>query len=323
MADSEVFKANDKEIRLFEKEKLDLYKGTFVVCIVYGLAAFILLAVILLTQWGKEYIYDKFAPAVITYILGSLVIILYLLNTIYTLRPRRVGKDAENDENIICPDYWKLEVVPMADQKKIVTNNLENLDSSRAKKALIPEIAREENAALRYRCVYDKKVYGEPGELRDMKNIIHKKDGAGSATVSFLPGFKTATVATSYTDSSTKTTKPDYSIKIPDNSATNYKDIQKYAKFSGIYNNADTTTSDSGFAFAIGKSGYAVTPNSTPAVLGPAVVTKYNTETPLNCDVVYPKVLGVLDEKTKEGNEVSCEYAKQCGISWSSLNCKK
>jgi len=238
------------------------------------------------------------------------------------LRPRRVGKDAENDENIICPDYWKLEVVPMEDQKKIVTNNLENLDTtSSAKKALIPEIAREENAALRYRCVYDKKVYGEPGELRDMKNIIHKKDGAGSTTDTFLPGFKTATLATSYTDSSTKTTKPDYSIKIPDNSATNYKDIQKYAKFSGIYNNAASTVSDTGFAFAIGKSGYAKT--SSPSVLGPAVVTKYNTDTPLNCDVVYPKVLGVLDEKTKEGNEVSCEYAKQCGISWSSLNCKK
>jgi fatty acid desaturase len=38
---------------------------------------------------------------------------------------------------------------------------------------------------------------------------------------------------------------------------------------------------------------------------------------------VHFDVLGVLDEKTKEGNEVSCEYAKQCGISWSSLNCKK
>ena len=318
MADSEVFKANDKEIRLFEKEKLDLYKGTFVVCIVYGLAAFILLAVILLTQWGKEYIYDKFAPAVITYILGSLVIILYLLNTIYTLRPRRVGKDAENDENIICPDYWKLEVVPMADQKKIVTNNLNNTDGS-AKKALIPEIAREENVALRYRCVYDNKVYGEPGELRDMKNIIHKKDGAGSATDIFLPGFKTEAKATSYTTSTTKSIKPEYSIKIPDNSATNYKDIQKYAKFSGIYNNASVTNTD--FAFGIGKSGYAVT--SSPSVLGTDVATKYKAETPLNCDVVYPKVLGVLDEKTKEGNEVSCEYAKQCGISWSSLNCKK
>lgn len=314
MSESEVFKANDKEIRLFEKEKLDLYKGTFVVCIVYGLAAFILLAVILLTQWGKEYIYDKFAPAVITYILGSLVIILYLLNTIYTLRPRRVGKDADNDENIICPDYWKLETVTIEDQKKVVANNLANTDSAGAKKALIPEIAREENAALRYRCVYDKKVYGDAGEHRIMKNTIDGVDGN-----TFLPGFKTSAGATLYAGQTSKSIKPDYSIKIPDKSATNFKDIQKYAKFSGIYNDAVIT--NTGFDFGIGESGYAVT--SSPSVTAADVATKYKSETPLNCDVVYPKVLGVLDEKTKEGNEVSCEYAKQCGISWSSLNCKK
>ena len=49
---------------------------------------------------------------------------------------------------------------------------------------------------------------------------------------------------------------------------------------------------------------------------------KYETDAPLICNVVYPQVLGVFDINTKEKNEVSCEYAKQCGVSWSSLKCK-
>lgn len=315
MSESEkVFKANDKEIRLFEKEKLDLYKGTFVVCIVYGLAAFILLAVILFTQWGKEYIYDKFAPAVITYIVGSLIIILYLLNTIYTIRPRRVGKEEENDEKIICPDYWKLEEVPLAKRTAIITNNSETVNS--VSKQIIPEIGRDGDIALRYRCVYDTKVYGEASDLYNMKNTLDTK--SNNADLPYLPGFTSTTKATNYITPSVKnSTKPESSIKIPGKDSPNYKDIQKYAKFSGIYN--DGVTTNTGFDFHIGKTGYVVANSVTAA----NVATKYISEMPLNCDVVYPKVLGVLDEKTKEGNEVSCEYAKQCGISWSSLNCKK
>ena len=87
MADVEVkeFKANEKELKLFEQEKMELYKGTFVVCLVYGLAAILLLGMILFTENGKTFIYDQFAPAVITYILGSLIIIIYLVTRLQTL----------------------------------------------------------------------------------------------------------------------------------------------------------------------------------------------------------------------------------------------
>ena len=52
------------------------------------------------------------------------------------------------------------------------------------------------------------------------------------------------------------------------------------------------------------------------------ITDKYKVDAPLMCNVVYPQVLGLLDASTKEKNEVSCEYAKQCGVSWSSLKCK-
>lgn len=109
MSEEEVFKPNEKELKLFEQEKLELYKGTFVVCLVYGLSAILLLLIILFTKWGKEYIYDKFAPAVITFIGGSLIIIISLISSIYNIKPRKIGKDIESDNNIMCPEYWKLE----------------------------------------------------------------------------------------------------------------------------------------------------------------------------------------------------------------------
>jgi len=314
MADAEEIKPNEKELRLFEKEKLDLYKGTFVVCIVYGLSAFILLAVILLTEWGKEYIYNRFAPAVITYILGSLVIILYLLNSIYSIKPRKVGTDMDSDENMRCPDFWRLEKVPANIKEDIINNNINNVD-----KKIIPEITRTGNNNLQYRCVYDKNVYGATRDLLKMKNVI--KPGAA-----YKAGFETLSKATQYSGLATaadSSLDPNYIVAIlNDKASPNYQDLKKYAKFSGIYSSNNANVVDSNITTASLKIGDAAYIKSG-AETNKDVWDSYENNAPLICNVVYPKVLGILDEKTKEKNEVSCEYAKQCGISWSSLNCKK
>jgi hypothetical protein len=319
--ESKDYKPNDRELRLFEQEKMDLYKGTFVVCIVYGLSAFILLVVILFTEWGKEFIYDKFAPAVITYILGSLIIIIYLLNAIFSIKPRKVGTDMDSDHNIICPDFWKLERVDDTTRAAIIANN----EVANGKGNIIPTFTSDKNANLQYRCVYDPNVQGTTKELLAMKNAMD------NSTTPYMAGFKKIADAASHRQRGIKSTlTPDYIVKKPqsttDNAAT-YKDIQNYAKFSGAYgatigsNNkvdteADTTT------LKIATSDYMTTAKGGSAATAEAANTVYKTTTPLMCNVVYPQVLGVLDKDTKEKNEVSCEYAKQCGVSWSSLKCR-
>lgn len=323
--ESKDYKPNDRELRLFEQEKMDLYKGTFVVCIVYGLSAFILLVVILFTEWGKEFIYDKFAPAVITYILGSLIIIIYLLNAIFSIKPRKVGNDFDSDSNLICPDFWKLEKVSDTDRANIIANNEIKADGTGN---IIPSFTSDKNANLQYRCVYDPDVHGTTKELLAMKNAMDN-----SNTPLYMPGFKRITDAASHKSRGVKSTlKPDYIVKKPisntDNAAT-YPDLQKYAKFSGAYgasnesNNkvdtaADTTTlkiADAAYLTTAANRGGSAADAAT-------VNTVYKRDTPLICNVVYPQVLGVLDKDTKEKNEVSCEYAKQCGVSWSSLKCR-
>ena len=317
--ESKDYKPNDRELRLFEQEKMDLYKGTFVVCIVYGLSAFILLVVILFTEWGKEFIYDKFAPAVITYILGSLIIIIYLLNAIFSIKPRKVGTDMDSDHNIICPDFWKLERVDPETRAAIIENN--EVVNGSGEGNIIPSFTSAANANLQYRCVYDPNVQGTTKELLAMKNVM---DSSGNDP--YMAGFKKYAEASSHHSRGNKSTlNPEYIVKKPesnnDNVAT-YKDLAKYAYFSGAYGatggvNSNIIDSNNQTTLKIAKPEYIGT-NATLV----ATNAKYKADAPLMCNVVYPQVLGVLDKDTKEKNEVSCEYAKQCGVSWSSLKCR-
>ena len=312
MADDKVFKPNDKELKLFEQEKMDLYKGTFVVCIVYGLSAVLLLVLILFTDGGKEFIYDKFAPAVITYILGSLIIILYLLNSIYTIRPRRIGNDMDSDNSIMCPDFWKLEKVDIDTKKVLIDNNIKSGD---IKTYIIPEIMRDTDKNIQYKCVYDKDVYGDTRKLLETKKGI-------VADTNIIAGFNNNTNAVAYAiNPTTSVLSPDYIVKLPKNmEESNDKGLKSYAKFSGGYTTGNASilddATDNKISLRPAKSEYLT------GTADDARYSNYETNTPLICNQVFPQVLGILDSKTKDENEISCEYAKQCGISWSSLNCK-
>jgi len=319
MSDEEVlnFKANDKELQLFEQEKLDLYKGTFVVCLIYGLSAVLLLALILFTDWGKEFIYDKFAPAVITYVLGSLIIIIYLLYSIYTIKPRRIGKDIDNDNNIKCPDFWKLKETSGNAKLAMIEINKET--------KVISDINDTENTNLKFYCEYDDAVYGDKRDFLKMKKTI------GKDPTKFHSGYKTLANAKTYNEEVTSTSKtviPEYIVKLPTYDSTNVglEELKKYAKFTGAYGGTVTTgkLADNTFGYSnilkVALPAYFKDSGGV-ATADAGVYTTYNDTAPLVCNKVFPQVLGILDNKQKKGNEVSCEYANQCDISWSSLNC--
>lgn len=306
--DEKVLKLNEKELQLFEQEKVELYKGTFVVCITYGLSALLLLIAVLFTTWGKEYIYDRFAPAVITYIIGSIIIILYLLSSIYTIKPRRIGQEV--DTSILCPDFWKLEQVPSDIKAEIISNN------KFSDQNIIPEINTVKSQNIQYRCVSDNNVYGNVSDNLEMKKFL-------STNNNYEAGFNTKDKALQYASANkVSILPPQYIVNIPTkNSDTNiYKDLQKYAKFSGAYsaNNSNLFDITNSNVLRVGDSQY-IGPDSNIR----AILNNYESKTPLICNVVYPQVLGILDNRTQEGNGISCEYAKQCGVSWSSLNCNK
>jgi hypothetical protein len=206
----------------------------------------------------------------------------------------------------MCPEYWKLEKVSAPMKQEMILNN--NIDSNK----IIPEINSDRNANIQYRCVYDKNVYGKTDEYLKMNNDISK--------IKYYPGFNNSNIALkSVTNKNAKIT-PEYIVSIPDSNSKTFKELKKYAKFSGAYSGTNSNIFDNlnTNVLKVGNSSYLSTTGSDKS----AVRAQYETNAPLICNIVYPQVLGVLDSKTKAGNEVSCEYAKQCGISWSSLNCK-
>jgi hypothetical protein len=216
----------------------------------------------------------------------------------------------DSDNSIMCPDFWKLEKVVKADKEILIANNNASGDP---KTYIIPEITRDADKNIQYKCVYDKEVYG------DTRKLLETKQGITGDRTSIIAGFNNVANAISYDDNpQASVLSPDYIVKLPkDIEETNEKGLKSYAKFAGGYTTNNASIFDS-------NNNISLRPAQADYITGTAEnkYSTYETKTPLICNQVYPQVLGILDSKTKEENEISCEYAKQCGISWSSLNCK-
>jgi hypothetical protein len=305
------FVPNKKELDLFKQEKTNMYKGTWMLCFVYGLSAVILLSIIFFAEWGRNYIYNKFLPAVITYVVGAIFIIIYLVTSIFSLKPRKIGKGTEAMP--ICPDYWQLKETTEQEKKDIVANITSCRNStggcSKLEKGLVnkqyilkndsdPVINSVNSKYLKYKCVPDENVFG------NIDNIIKQKSDINVNT-SFVK-----------TSASGSPTQDKYIYNNLGDTGENNESIKKYAQVSGIYKNDwkhasgndATTTADLFGNTVVLKNGSAV---------------DYGYEkNPLICNVVYPNIIGAMED-TKNTDKLRCEYADKCGISWSKLDCIK
>lgn len=99
----------DQEQRdLFFAKKLKLFKITIMVCVIYGTIAAAILITMFYTQWGKRNLYENAAYFIATYILGTLLIIFYLIYLVASFKPTALKNNHSYDSDM-CPDYWKLE----------------------------------------------------------------------------------------------------------------------------------------------------------------------------------------------------------------------
>jgi hypothetical protein len=317
------FKPNKKELELFKLEKLNMYKGTWMVCFVYGITAIILLSVIFFTDWGRTYIYNRFFPAVITYVLGAIVIIIYLIVSIFSLVPRKLRKSVETLP--VCPDYWKLQKVEETDSvitnmKDNITKYSNNTDDPTTKDPLYEKGKNEqyilnrpgdinittEDHLLGYKCVPDPNVYGDINDIKSQLELINENNNQ----------YITATTYENYDKGSDQ---PKYLYV---NSSKINPNLEKYAEITGVYKNTWTNEA---------KSNGAYFPN-TIVNFGSDKGLRYQKDTPdsnkihinntkpLICNELYPYLLDSMEDKEKN-QELKCEYAKNCGVSWSYLDC--
>lgn len=303
------FVPSSKELELFKKEKMNLYKGTWTVCFVYGISAFILLSIVLFTDMGREYIYNKYLPAVLTYVVGAIIIIIYLVYSIFNIKPRKLGKAVKKQNN--CPDYWTYKKVEEGVKEDIVNNILKtSYDSSKTtqlrrgdnKQYILDEKDdpvidfSTSNLFIDYKCVADDNIFGTPEEQKNIKEVFYQGEFHDMYT-------KGNTGKMSFITTKIK--------RDPSNqNDTIIADLKKYAQVTGIYK-SDYTDPVHLFQNSIKQKGSGVD------------ATHYDKLEPhIICNEVYPNILSKL-EKNDTTNDLRCRYADTCKISWSDLDCYK
>lgn len=212
------FEPTQKELDLYMKEKMDIYKGTFIVCLVYGIVAVLLLLLGFMTKAGKEYIFDKMLPATTTFVFGALFIIIYLSITIYDIKPRQIVNKVDKDASVNCPDYWKLKKITPEDKTKYVNNNKTGTSN------LFDFIKKDTDVNLKYKCEYDPNIQDKINS--DKNNELYKDSR-------YVKGY-----TYDKPENNRKDSNIDYIIVNKGSGSYDGNDITltNYAKFSGMYN---------------------------------------------------------------------------------------
>jgi len=341
------------DMTIYNMKKEKIYKGTIAICVVYAILALILFLAAYFNEKVRYVILNRFFPFTIVYIIGTLLIAIFLTYQVYNFKPIKINRNS-NYDNLSCPDYWRLEQVPL-DENNSTHRDL--FDSS-----VNPGL-------FKYRCVMDPKVFNK-GDIAKVNNNLRIAN-AGLADDKVLSSTSTNILNTSdkilYTNlmtNITDNTNPigvkraflntsnidakslikhnlimnNYSIsENNDKSLTaNYRiessrdlaaqslginkikndiniDNGSFAEFDPIANDNKTLKVD--------PTGLRVTNNaSTPVNL---------TNIPMVCDRVYPLYLATKDVELSKNNSkldqnvLRCAYSKACGVPWSDLNCDK
>ena len=146
----EISSLSDEERAMFMNEKVKMFKMTIAACALFGTVAVMSLFIFFFTSWGDR-IYTNMFAFFVTYIIGTVIIIVYLSNKIYNYKPKKselkVGYDAE-----MCPDYWNLEYIKEEDL----------LDDD--KKSFVTQKMNKNH--FRYRCEMNKNLFS-PTEIKN------------------------------------------------------------------------------------------------------------------------------------------------------------
>lgn len=136
----------EDEKNLYMAERLKIFKLTIFICVVYAVIAAIMLLLAYITEWGKKYLYGEMLPFIITYVIGTIIIIIFLSNEVYNYKPVRTNNSLAYDVDM-CPDYWKLENVDLKSAPMKDVNG----------EFYLPTNVNQ--GAFKYKCVMDPNIF--------------------------------------------------------------------------------------------------------------------------------------------------------------------
>jgi hypothetical protein len=295
----------DEEMKIYSNERASIYKGTITVCVIYSVIAFVLILIGYFTEWGRDFLLGTILPFVITYIIGSIVIIIILADWVSKYKPRKID-DRSAYDNDICPDYWNLQQLSEEELGNLTFSSNVNRNLMSYKCVLDPtvldkiEIASSDNN--KYKFTNDKDGIMNTGEtLTDINHLY----------VNLNDTVKYSALLGSGPKASEKMDK-----------------LKDYAAYMINYENKNTDyvplNTDPKNIIKIKNEPTVATDNGAPV----SKLTTDGGELPLTCDAVYPLYLSAMDLQNAEQNRSDpknvfrCAYAKACGIPWTEAGCK-
>jgi hypothetical protein len=298
-----LYKMTDTTDQYTRKLKYNAFMGTIAVCIIYAIVALAMILYINLTEQGKS-LYSDLKPFALTFIFGTLFIIMAVTLMVVYWEPEQATKKEVSDvlnNPLSCPDYYNLSNVDPTGYANTVGQNTlvafssnikYNKDNNRSDNNIIGATDEVDlgnyiidtdnsNIVANHRCIADPEIYNTDPLKAKAKT-----------------GFITSSGVTNY--------KQDTDI-----TGLNANQKKALASFTTMYGgNNGVNIIDS----TLNVGDYESYPSGT--------LTTYD------CSIVYPEYLARLDAKEYiDNNETGpknlhrCEWAKECGVPWSSAGC--
>jgi|TARA_Y100000389_G_scaffold200498_1_gene241091 hypothetical protein len=98
-------KLNKNEQKLFDSNRKFNYNLTFTISVIYGSIGLIILLLGSFTNWGNQLFFNDLYYFTITFIIGTIIVILFLAYQVYSFNFPEIKRELGSDSQY-CPDYW-------------------------------------------------------------------------------------------------------------------------------------------------------------------------------------------------------------------------
>jgi hypothetical protein len=290
--------------------KYNAFMGTIAVCVIYAIVAIIMILYINLTDQGKT-LYSELKPFALTFIFGTLIIILTTTILVLYWKPEQAKKLEINDvlqNPYSCPDYYKLEET-LSQEKTMISNMSFNLDNSNMGKKykLSKDLDFEKykyTDEIKHKCVNDTYVIDNANININTTKAVQNASSKGlyKATAPSITEIGNIKLVDDISTADTTTTN-----LIKTNLLDKIHSPEAYASFSMMYG---------GISSEVNKLKVATSNLDN------------DRSFKIDCAKVYPDYLAQIDaqyyiDNPESGvkNKHRCEWSKRCGVPWGSAGC--
>jgi hypothetical protein len=330
----------DYDMTVYKMRKEKIFYGTIAICVTYGIIALLLLIASYLSDKIRYILLTRFLPFTVVYIIGTIIIVLYLLHQVLNFKAIKIEKKNKYDENS-CPDYWKLKTYNLNDVKPIFDPNINaNYFKTRCVLDNDNKIFNKSELATTYDFKFDNtgttsnmhaNLYHADNRIENniLKDITNETNNSNI----YYSLIKNSFIMNNYKVESEDNNSITFKINPDFITTANKSDIKGYTYnatpgvAAGSAININTTTDNTIRYYKLSavetskrNKYYTVTADGVESV-NPI------TNVPFVCDSVYPSYLASQDmllSKTNsklDQNVFRCAYSKICNMPWSEINC--